>query len=313
MKKYLFAFIGLLSINPAFAQDKLIIAASNRGNFDTTMTEFALKKGYYNKCNATIEHFWTSSGAESMSVVISGSGDIALAAPFSAALGAYQKGAPVRMIGTTFTGNDSYWYVKKDSPIKTVEDLKGKKVAFTTVGSTGDISTRILKKGSGVDFQPVAAGINMIGIHTGVMTDQFDSGLAAIPTLIDKVLTGEIRVIATSEKYVPSHNGISNRMIVANKESAEKKKQLIECWMRGVTAAFDYFFNEESAAEEYAKMVELPVEAIRHSRTLIKRNQFDLYEINGFNVHVGEALEIKAITYPLTEEQIKDIQVKMVR
>ena len=37
-------------------------------------------------------------------------------------LGAYSKGAPVRVISAETTGaNDLYWYVKADSPIKSLQ------------------------------------------------------------------------------------------------------------------------------------------------------------------------------------------------
>ena len=72
----------LFASNFAYAQDKLIIATSNRGNFDTTFSEFAQSKGFLNSCNFKVEHFWSSSGAESLQALIAGSADIALSTPF---------------------------------------------------------------------------------------------------------------------------------------------------------------------------------------------------------------------------------------
>ena len=63
--------------------------------------------------------------------MISGSVDIGIAAGVMGVLSAYSKGAPVRVIGAETTGaNDLYWYVKTDSPIKSLKDTDGKILAY---------------------------------------------------------------------------------------------------------------------------------------------------------------------------------------
>ncbi len=64
--------------------------------------------------------------------MISGSVDIGVAAGIMGVLGAFSKGAPVRIIGAETTGAaDLYWYVKADSPIKTLKDTDGKTLAYS--------------------------------------------------------------------------------------------------------------------------------------------------------------------------------------
>src|SRR6476660_544151 len=62
-------------------------------------------------------------------------------------LSAYSKGAPVRIIGAEITGaGDLYWYVKADSPIKTLSDTSGKSIAYSTNGSyTHGVVTAFIK------------------------------------------------------------------------------------------------------------------------------------------------------------------------
>src|ERR1051325_6575236 len=54
-------------------------------------------------------------------------------------LDAYSKGAPVRVISAETTGaKDLYWYVKADSPIKSLKDTDGKILAYSTNGSRSE-------------------------------------------------------------------------------------------------------------------------------------------------------------------------------
>ena len=47
-------------------------------------------------------------------------------------MGAFSKGAPLRIIGSSMTGaHDLYWYAKADGPIKTIKDAAGKTVAYS--------------------------------------------------------------------------------------------------------------------------------------------------------------------------------------
>jgi hypothetical protein len=65
-------------------------------------------------------------------------------------------GAPVRIIAAETTGGgDLYWYVKSDSPIKTLKDTDGKTMAYSTNGSsTHGIVTAFVKQFRHVRPQP---------------------------------------------------------------------------------------------------------------------------------------------------------------
>ena len=53
---------------------------------------------------------------------------------------AFSKGAPVRILLPAFTGTgDLYWYVKADSPIKSLKDTTDKHtIAYSTNGSSSN-------------------------------------------------------------------------------------------------------------------------------------------------------------------------------
>src|SRR6266851_656097 len=77
-----------------------------------------------------------------------------VATGFLGALGAFAKGAPVRIIGSTFTGGSQmFWYVPASSPIRSLKDTDGRTVAYSTNGSSSHTAVLALQRSSGVKFK----------------------------------------------------------------------------------------------------------------------------------------------------------------
>jgi hypothetical protein len=110
---------------PASAQDNLKLALGQRGNWDTAIAELGQQAGIFKKHGLTLDILWTQGAGESQQAVLASSVDIGLAGTL-AAFGAYQKGAPLRIIAAEATGAADFWYVRADSPIHSIEDLDGK-------------------------------------------------------------------------------------------------------------------------------------------------------------------------------------------
>src|SRR5215207_6030032 len=109
------------------AQDTLKLAIGQRGNWETAMAEIGARAGIFKKHNLNIERTYTSGGGETMQAVISGAVDIGIAIGTSGAMSAFAKGAPLRIIGSATVGsNDLYWYVKADSPLKSIKEATDK-------------------------------------------------------------------------------------------------------------------------------------------------------------------------------------------
>ena len=104
---------------PAKSDDQVKLAVGAPGNWDTCVPEVGQRAGIFKKHGLTLELLYTQGGGETMQAVISGSVDIGVAAGTAAVMGAYAKGAPVRILAAGATGtSDLYWYVPTASPIK---------------------------------------------------------------------------------------------------------------------------------------------------------------------------------------------------
>src|ERR1700750_1664545 len=107
----------------AYADDTLKIAVGARGVGETFVAELGQNAGIFKKHGLVLDILYTQGGGETQQVVISDSAQIGVAAGFLGALGAYAKGAPVRVIGATFTGGSPpFWYVPANSPIKSMRE-----------------------------------------------------------------------------------------------------------------------------------------------------------------------------------------------
>src|SRR5258707_7691919 len=121
----------------ARADDTLKLAVGQRGLWDTSISEVGQRGGIFKKHGLVLEILWTQGSGETQQAVIAGSVEIAVSVGVMGVLSAYSKGAPVRIIGAEMTGaGDLFWYVRADSPIRTLADADGKTIAYSTNGSS---------------------------------------------------------------------------------------------------------------------------------------------------------------------------------
>src|SRR5437764_3223020 len=124
MKTALAAALGIALLGgSAAAEDTVKLAVGQRGNWDTSVSEIGQRAGIFKKHGLNLEIVYTQGAGETQQAAISGSVDLGVAAGVMGVLGAYSKGAPVRVLGAETTGAaDLFWYVRADSPIRTLKD-----------------------------------------------------------------------------------------------------------------------------------------------------------------------------------------------
>src|SRR3954466_9944132 len=87
----------------AVAQDQLKLAVGARGVGETFVPELGQNAGIFKKHGLALDIFYTQGGGETIQVVISNAAHIGVAIGFLGTIGAFAKGAPVRIIGSTVT------------------------------------------------------------------------------------------------------------------------------------------------------------------------------------------------------------------
>ncbi len=103
----------------------------------------------------------------------------------------YQDGHPGRASNS--------FVVLQDSPIKTIADLKGKKIAINAFGSAVDVVLRVALKKNGMDprrdVQIVEVAFPNIG--AAVREKRVDCGVLVIPFLPAETAKGGLRTVFT--------------------------------------------------------------------------------------------------------------------
>ena len=287
----------------ASAQDTLKVAVGQRGAWDTSVTDVGLRAGIFKKHNINIETVYTQGSGETQQAVISGSADVGIGVGVMGAIGAYAKGAPVRILGAEATGaGDLYWYVKADSPIKTLKDADGKTIAYSTKGSSTDGVVTALIKQYNLKAKPTATG-GPPATLTLVMAGSIDVGWAIPPFGFDQIDQKQIRIIATGNDSV--FKGQTVRLIEVNAQSLAAKKAALDRYMKAYRETVDYMYSDPAALKIYAEFAKISEAKAKRSRDdFFAKSALDPDKVVGLDVIMQDAVNLKFTKAPLTKEQL---------
>jgi NitT/TauT family transport system substrate-binding protein len=293
----------VLSAGLAAADDQLKLTIGQRGNWDTAIAELGTKAGIFKKHGLELEMIYTSGSGETLQPVISGSVDLGLAVGTLGAMAAYAKGAPVRIIGAQATGAADYWYAKTSSPIKTLQDTAGKTLAYSTNGSSTHSIVRAFVNEFKLTAKPTPTG-NPSTTLTAVMTDQVDVGWASPPFGLKEIDEGKIRVVAKATEATLVR-GQTIRVVVANADAVEKKKDAIGRFMQAYRETIEYMYGSNpQVIKDYAEFVKVPEPLAKKVRDeFFPKSLIWPDEIKGLDSLMEEAVTLKFIPAPLTKQQ----------
>ena len=297
----------LLGASVARAEDSLKIAVGARGVGETFVAELGQNAGIFKKYGLALDILYTQGGGETQQVVISDSAQIGVATGFLGALGAFAKGAPLRIIGSTFTGGSQlFWYVPANSPIRSLKDTAGKTVAYSTNGSSTHTSVLALQKSSGVAFRPTPTGAAPATL-TQVMSGQIDVGWAGAPFGVDMVEAGKTRVIAkASDDPVLDRQTI--RLITANATELAQHHDVFVRFMRAYREALNWVYATPEGLKAYAEWATISEATARRSLAeFLPKSAVDPDRISGLDDIMADAVTFKYIAAPLTPAQLDEL------
>jgi NitT/TauT family transport system substrate-binding protein len=292
---------------PAFAEDLVKVAVTQRGLWDTSVTEMAQRSGIFKKRGLNVEILYTQGGPEAHQAVISGSMDIACGGGVESAIGAFAKGAPLRIIGSEMIGSpDTYWYVVASSPIQSLKDAAGKTISYSQNGSSSHAALLSLIDQYKVDAKPVSTGGHPATL-TMTMTGQIDIGRGAAPFGLDLVQQGKIRVIARGSEIIARGNQ-TVRVCVANLQTLQNRKDVVVRFMQAYRDALDWMYSDPAALKAYQDFSEISADVMKTARDeYFPKDKVSPDEIKGLEMVLADSLKNKFITQPLTPEQVKDM------
>jgi NitT/TauT family transport system substrate-binding protein len=301
------ALFTLFLADAGFAQDSLKVAVGSRGVGETFVPELGQNAGIFKKHGLVLDILYTQGGGETQQAVISNAANIGVAVGFLGTLGVYAKGAPVRIIGSTFTGGSQlFWYVPANSPIQKVQDAEGKTVAYSTNGSSTHSAVLALQKHTGVKFRPTATG-DATATFTQTMSGQVDVGWAGAPFGVDALEAGRIRVIMKSSES-PELDRQTIRLIAANAGELLSRKDVLTRFMRGYREALDWIYGTPEGIRAYAAWANISeATAKRALQEFLPKEAVNPDRISGLDDVMADAVTFKYIPAALTKQQLDEL------
>jgi ABC-type nitrate/sulfonate/bicarbonate transport system substrate-binding protein len=301
------AALGLLVSPEALAQDRLKVAVGGRGVGETFITEVGDNAGLFRKHGLALDIFYTDGGGETQQAVISNSAQVGVASGFLGAIGVFAKGAPVRIIGGSYTGGSQvFWYVPAGSPIKSPQDLDGKTVAYSNSGSSTHAGALALQKHYKVNFKPTPIG-NAIVTMTATMSGQVDAGWAGAPFGVAELEAGKTRLIMKSSD-APDFDKQTNRVIIANANDLKARPDVFTRYLRGYRESIAWIYGTDEGLKAYAAFAKLPEGTARRAlQEFLPLAAVSPDRVSGIDEVMADAIAFKFITASLTKEQLAEL------
>ncbi len=302
------ALLAPLSLAPALAQDQLKVAIGQINNWENQAPTLGQDAGIFKKLNLALDNVGTSGAGETMQPVIAGSAQLGAGVGVAGVMRAFARGAPLRILLPAFTGTgDLYWYVKADSPLKSVKDITASNtIAYSTSGSSTNNLVLAFAAELGVKAKPTATG-GPAATLTQVMSGQVDIGWAAPPFGMKEIKEGKIRILIRGSD-APSLRGQTVRTIIVNADALKTQRDAIMRFVKGYREAVDWMYSDPKAVKMYAEKMKLPEDLIAESiKSFHPKEAMQTDAMKDLDGIQRDAVKLKFIDKPLTKEQLAEL------
>jgi putative hydroxymethylpyrimidine transport system substrate-binding protein len=238
MKKILLIAV-VMAANPAFGQDKMTLLLDWFINPDHGPIIVAEEKGFFADQNLEVEIVAPADPADPPKLVAAGKAELAVSYQPSQHL-QVAEGLPLMRVGTLVATPLNCLLVLEDGPIKTISDLKGKKVGFSVAGVEEALLTAILGRHDLGMSDIELVNVNW-SLSPSLMSGQVSAVIGAYRNF--ELNQMEIEGIAgrcfyVEEEGVPTYDEL---IYVANKDTMDT--DLIRRFLRATELATQYIVN----------------------------------------------------------------------
>ncbi|MGE3646069.1 MAG: ABC transporter substrate-binding protein [Beijerinckiaceae bacterium] len=294
------------AIYPAAASaEKLRVALPQKGLWETSITVMGEKAGIFKKAGLDLDILFTRGGSETVQAVLAGSVDVARANGLLGTIGGYSKGAPIRVTAASMTGApDIFWYVKGDSPIKKLSDLKASDtIGFSRPGSSSHLLVLALISQNKLAAKGVPAG-GLSGSFTQAMSGQLTLGWAVPPFRLKEIQEGKVRLIAKASDIDEAKNQ-TIRVNVSSANALKTKREALVKFHKAWVEALNYVYSSDKALEDYAAFAKVTKKEAEETRKFYPKEALEPYEIKGLELSLKQAHEYKFTSKLLAPADVK--------
>jgi len=247
MKKLILsAFLSLLIASPAAAADKFTVLLDWFVNPDHGPLFVAQELGEFSKRGLEVEMIAPADPNDPPKLVAAGRGDVAISYQPQLHL-QVAAGLPLKRVGTLVATPLSSLVVLDDGPIKSIADLKGRKVGFSVGGFEDALLGAMLEK-HGLRLSDVELVNVNFSLSPSLMSGKVDAVIGAYRNfeLNQMDLAGRPgRAFYLEEEGVPAYDEL---IIVAKSDNTGNPQ--ISAFLAAIEAATQFMINHQDEAWE---------------------------------------------------------------
>ncbi|WP_213738505.1 ABC transporter substrate-binding protein [Bradyrhizobium sp. dw_411] len=248
------ALAGLTFINAARAEQLVV---SNYGIAANGMPyAVAMEKGFFKQEGADVSGILSSNGGgTTLRNLLGGNLDYG-EADLAGTVAAIEQGNDLRIISdNVLTVGEFVWAVKPDSPIKSLQDFKGRKVGYTNPRSTSQALNVLLAQTAGLtpaDFAPTKVG------GFGEQVVALDLGAIDVATLADPVWSKNSAKLRTVVRAADALPPLCNVIGVATGKAVAEHGDFLRAVLRARRKAVEFMYaHPDEAGDIVAKVYDL--------------------------------------------------------
>ena len=228
-------------------------------------------------------------------------------------LGAYAKGAPVRVLSAEMTGaSDMFWYVKADSPLKTLTDAGGKTISFSEAGSSTNLVLLALLQQVAVNAKPVAVG-GVPNALTQTMSGQIDIGWSAVPFNLQAVQDGTLRILARGQDATAFRDQ-TTRVNFTTTTILAAKADAIARYNLAYVKSLEWAYSDPNALVLFEAATKISPAIAKQTITEFQpKSAMQPYKVDGLDLLLKEALDFKYIPKPATPADVAPLFSTMIK
>lgn len=257
----LFAFAALLISGPARAADAVRFVTAKPG-WQVISVWYAKDLGLFAKHHVDIKHTSLDSSSSVMEAFVSGQADMAVA-HVGTSVSAYFRGVPLRILDGTPASD--YPLMTMSSAIKSLADLKGKKIAIWSVPSDETLALDTLEKKQGLtagtDFTYVRVPAQ--NVCDTIRRGQADVGITFEPYASACLLNGARSIAPPGTISFDPPKLVASSVVIVNVDFLAKNPDTVKAVLLALDDAVSWAAkNKDQAVQLLAKYSGEPSNAI---------------------------------------------------
>lgn len=226
----------------------------------------------------------------------------------SPSVSAFMQGAPIRIIAGQWAAASTIAYaVKPDSPYKSIQDLKGKKIGYSRPASLSQFFALKAIRAAGLsenDFNLVAVG-GAPESRTALMTGVVDCSWQVDSTAVIGTLDKSLRVLFWAHELVKDWQ---ETVVASSPDFIKGNPDVLKRFLRAYQKTMDWELNNlDEAAKIWSEAIKIDLNVATQLMKSAPKNAFTTkLSVGGLQVAEESMREFKLIDKPVPWKDLVD-------